>query len=639
VALVSAQNLTIAFGGRPLLDNATLQVERGERIGLVGRNGEGKSTLLKILSGRLAPDAGTIALGSGVRIGILPQDVPSGLPDTVEEVIATGVPKHVQGHDDEQGRHVVQRQVSLMELDGSARFASLSGGQKRRALLGRALAGEPDVLLLDEPTNHLDLDSIEWLEGFLRRYEGSLLFVTHDRTFLQALATRIIELDRGALTSWSCGYTTYLERKEELLRAEEKRWADFDKKLSEEEAWIRRGIKARRTRNEGRVRALQSMRKERGARRERVGEVKLNIQEAERSGSRVITAKGVSFGFGAGEAGDEGTAEPLIRDFSATLMRGDKIGIIGPNGAGKTTLIRLLLGTLRPDTGTVEHGTALEVRYFDQHREQLDEAETVAEAVGFGSDHVEMDGERRHIMSYLQDFLFTSERARQPVRSLSGGERNRLLLARLFTRPANVLVLDEPTNDLDTETLELLESRLVSFGGTVLTVSHDRAFLDNLCTSTLVFEEDGVVKEYVGGFSDWKRVRDRQERERRERAQIEAGAGAAGSGGGKGGRGTGSGAPRSGPGSTPPSPTATATAAPAARARKLSYNDQRELDQLPARIEKFETELARAHEILADPDVYKREPALVVETTRRVETLEADIERAFARWSELGEST
>ncbi|MEX2471157.1 MAG: ATP-binding cassette domain-containing protein [Gemmatimonadota bacterium] len=608
--MVSAQNLTVAFGGRPLLDDATLQIERGERIGLVGRNGEGKSTLLKILSGHVTPDDGTIALESGARIALLPQDIPEDLPETVEDVIASGIPGHLRS---QQGadHHDVQRQVSLMELDGTAPFQSLSGGQKRRALLGRALAGEPDILLLDEPTNHLDLESIEWLEGFLRRFDGSLLFVTHDRTFLQALATRIVELDRGTLTSWSCGYHTYLERKEELLRAEEKRWAEFDRKLSEEEAWIRRGIKARRTRNEGRVRALQDMRKERSARRERVGEVRLNIQEAQRSGTRVIVAKGVSFGYGADE--------PLIRDFSTTITRGDKIGIIGPNGAGKTTLIQLLLGRLEPDTGTVEHGTQLEVRYFDQHREQLDEADTVAEAVGFGSDHVEMDGERRHIMSYLQDFLFTSERARQPVRSLSGGERNRLLLARLFTRPANVLVLDEPTNDLDTETLELLESRLVAFQGTVLTVSHDRAFLDNLCTNTLVFEGDGRVKEYAGGYSDWKRVADRKAAETAESDRARAGRSDGGGGGRSGSTGSGS----------------SAGAATATRRRKLTYNDQRELESLPGKIERLEAELAKVHQTLAGPDFYTGDPDRVAAVTERAQELEQEIERAFERWSEL----
>jgi ATP-binding cassette subfamily F protein uup len=604
VSLVSIQNLTIAFGGRPLLDNATLQIERGESVGLVGRNGEGKSTLLGIIAGEIEPDRGTVVLESGARIAMLPQEVPVGLPETVEEVIATGVPDRAAGH------HVVQRQVSLMGLQADARFETLSGGQKRRALLGRALAGEPDGLLLDEPTNHLDLEGIEWLEGFLRRFDGSLLFVTHDRTFLQALATRIVELDRGRLTSWACGYRDYLERKEELLRTEEKRWAEFDRKLSEEEAWIRRGIKARRARNEGRVRALQAMRKERALRREHTGEVKISLQKAGRSGTRVIVAKGISFGYGAGEAGDEGTSEPLIRDFSTTITRGDKIGIMGPNGVGKTTLIQLLLGRIEPDHGTVEHGTSLEVQYFDQHREQLDEAETVVEAVASGSDHVEIDGEPRHVMSYLRDFLFTPERARQPVRSLSGGERNRLLLARLFTRRANVLVLDEPTNDLDAETLELLESRLVDFAGTVLAVSHDRAFLDNLCTSTLVFEEGVRIREFAGGYSDWRRVAERQS------------AGGVPSVGRKG-KSTGLAKP------------GTVTSS---KKRRLTYKDQRELALLPGRIEELEAALEEAHEALAAPDFYRRDATAAAGVAQRAKELGEEIEVAFVRWSELADT-
>lgn len=604
MSLVSIQNLTIAFGGRPLLDNATLQIERGERVGLVGRNGEGKSTLLGIIAGAIAPDLGTVVLESGARIAMLHQEVPVGLPETVWEVIATGVPDYAAGH------HAVQRQVSLMGLQADTRFETLSGGQKRRALLGRALAGEPDGLLLDEPTNHLDLEGIEWLESFLRRFEGSLLFVTHDRTFLQALANRIVDLDRGRLTSWACGYRDYLERKEELLRTEEKRWAEFDRKLSEEEAWIRRGIKARRTRNEGRVRALQAMRKERALRRERTGEVKISLQKAGRSGTRVIVAKGISFEYGAGEAGDEGTSEPLIQDFSTTITRGDKIGIIGPNGVGKTTLIELLLGRIEPDHGTVEHGTSLEVQYFDQHREQLDEAETVVEAVASGSDHVEIDGEPRHVMSYLRDFLFTPERARQPVRSLSGGERNRLLLARLFTRRANVLVLDEPTNDLDAETLELLESRLVDFAGTVLVVSHDRAFLDNLCTSTLVFEEGGRVREFVGGYSDWRRVAERQSADGVPSV-------------GRKGKSTGLAKP------------GTVTSS---KKRKLTYKDQRELALLPDRIEELEATLGEAHEALADADFYRRDATAAAGVAQRVKELQEEIEVAFMRWSELADT-
>lgn len=603
MALVSAQNLTIAFGGRPLLDDATLQIERGERVGLVGRNGEGKSTLLRIVSGEIVPDQGLVVLESGVRVALLPQEIPSGLPDTVSEIIATGVPDHGPGH------HLVQRQASLMGLEPEAPFATLSGGQKRRTLLGRALSGEPDVLLLDEPTNHLDLEGIEWLESFLRRFDGSLLFVTHDRTFLQTLSTRIVELDRGHLTSWACDYRAYLERKEEFLQAEEKRWAEFDRKLSEEEVWIRRGIKARRTRNEGRVRALQAMRKERAQRRERIGEVKISVQKASRSGTRVIAAKGVSFGYPADQGGADERPTPLIRDFSATITRGDKIGIIGPNGVGKTTLIQLLLGSIEPDSGSVVHGTSLEVQYFDQHRDQLDEAETVVEAAGSGSDFVEIDGERRHVLSYLRDFLFTPERARQPVRSLSGGERNRLLLARLFTRRANLLVLDEPTNDLDAETLELLESRLVDFQGTVLAVSHDRAFLDNLCTSTLVFEDGGRVREYAGGYSDWKRLAER-------RAAESAGAGAGeekGKASGPSGAGSGS------------------------AKKRLSYREKRELEGIPGRIEELEAALTEAHEALSDPDFYRRDAAAAAGVAQRAKELEGEIEAAFERWAELGE--
>jgi ATP-binding cassette subfamily F protein uup len=473
------------------MEDATLHIERGERVGLLGRNGEGKSTLLSILAGATTPDDGVVVYESGLRVALLGQQIDANENGTVDEVIRAGL-RGGEHHD-----HPVQRLCSLLELDGDKPFQEISGGQRRRALLGRALAAEPDVLLLDEPTNHLDVESIEWLESFLMRYQGSLLFVTHDRAFLQRLATRIVELDRGRLTSWSCNYPTYLERKEELLANEDKERALFDKVLAREEEWIRQGIKARRTRNEGRVRALKKLRKERAERRERAGKVNMSIQRAERSGSKVITVEGVTFGY------DD---ELLVGGLSTTIMRGDKIGLMGPNGCGKTTLLNLLLGKLEPDQGTVKHGVSLDVAYFDQHREQLDESETVANTIGAGNEFVVLDGDRKHVMSYLADFLFSSERAREPVRNLSGGERNRLLLARLFTQPANVLVLDEPTNDLDTETLELLEARLLDFSGTVLVVSHDRTFLDNLCSSSLVFEGLGKVKEYVGGYSDWKRT-------------------------------------------------------------------------------------------------------------------------------------
>ncbi len=592
MALLSCRNLRIAFGGRPLLDDASLQVERAERIGLVGRNGEGKSTLLKILAGQVTPDAGDVARESGVRVSLLTQEVPPGVTGTVGDVVRSGLP-HTTDAD-----HPVQRLCSLLELDPDDVFGMLSGGQKRRALLGRALALEPDLLLLDEPTNHLDLESIDWLERFLLRWTGSLLFVTHDRAFLQRLATRIAELDRGRLTSWACDYPTYLRRKEELLAAEEREWALQDRKLDAEEAWIRQGIKARRTRNEGRVRALKAMRAERANRRERVGQVKMTIQQAERSGARIITARHVDFAWG---------DQVVLKDFSTTLLRGDKVGIIGPNGSGKTTLLNLLLHRLEPLAGSIEHGVALKVGYFDQHRAQLDEARTVVESVGHGGDHVTIGGERRHVFSYLEDFLFSSERARQPVSVLSGGERNRLLLARLFTQPANVLVLDEPTNDLDAETLELLEARLVEFGGTVLAVSHDRAFLDNLCSSTLVFEGDGGVKEYVGGYSDWQRTLARQ-------ADAE-----------------------------PPAPRRTkpasrpVTSATPGKPKRLSFAEKKEWEALPGRIEAMERALEAIHARMADPDFYRGRAEGIREATERSQSLPAEIEAAYTRWAELEE--
>ncbi|WP_405282470.1 ATP-binding cassette domain-containing protein [Gaopeijia maritima] len=611
MALLSCTDLRIAFGGRPLLDGASLHIERGERVGLVGRNGEGKSTLLRILAGRIAPDAGEVVTASGVRIAILDQRVPQGLEGTVASVIAEGLnPRLVMAG---EGDHHVQRLASLLEIGPEHAFEALSGGQKRRALLARALADEPDVLILDEPTNHLDIRSILWLENFLRRWNGSLLFVTHDRAFLEALSTRIAELDRGQLTSWDCDYATYLRRREEQLAAEEKEWERQDRKLAQEEAWIRQGIKARRTRNEGRVRALQRLRKERADRRGRVGEVRMEIQTAERSGRRVIEAKDVHW------AWDD---QVIVDGFTTSILRGDKVGLVGPNGAGKTTLLHLLLGRLEPQAGTVEHGTRLEIAYFDQHRAQLDDTASVADNVAFGSDHVGTGADRRHVLSYLQDFLFSAERSRQPVGALSGGERNRLLLARLFTQPANVLVLDEPTNDLDTETLELLESRLVAFDGTVLVVSHDRAFLDNLCTSTLVFEGDGVVKEYVGGYSDWKRVADRREAAVRESA---AGGGAGGGGGaGADGRTNSEERRRHRPHE-------------ASRPKKLSYKEQREFEALPDRIEALENELAEVHARLADPEFYASDAEVIRSTTERVDSLEAEIEQLMERWTELGE--
>ncbi|MDG2238616.1 MAG: ATP-binding cassette domain-containing protein [Longimicrobiales bacterium] len=595
MALISAQNLRVAFGGRTLMEDATLHIERGERVGLLGRNGEGKSTLLSILAGATTPDDGVVVYESGLRVALLGQQIDANENGTVDEVIRAGL-RGGEHHD-----HPVQRLCSLLELDGDKPFQEISGGQRRRALLGRALAAEPDVLLLDEPTNHLDVESIEWLESFLMRYQGSLFFVTHDRAFLQRLATRIVELDRGRLTSWSCNYPTYLERKEELLANEDKERALFDKVLAREEEWIRQGIKARRTRNEGRVRALKKLRKERAERRERAGKVNMSIQRAERSGSKVITVEGVTFGY------DD---ELLVGGLSTTIMRGDKIGLMGPNGCGKTTLLNLLLGKLEPDQGTVKHGVSLDVAYFDQHREQLDESETVANTIGAGNEFVVLDGDRKHVMSYLADFLFSSERAREPVRNLSGGERNRLLLARLFTQPANVLVLDEPTNDLDTETLELLEARLLDFSGTVLVVSHDRTFLDNLCSSSLVFEGLGKVKEYVGGYSDWKRTVARSAAQATE-------------------------PPLNKPKKGVPASDGNRTAPD--RHKKLSYKEKREWEMLPARIEAMETELRGLHDRMADPVFFQGSQDETRPVLEGSALLAQEIDEAFTRWAELDE--
>ena len=591
MALISTQNLAMAYGGHVLFDDVTLHVERGERIGLLGRNGTGKSTLLNILAGMLSPDGGSVVYESGVRVALLRQRIEADIRGTVDAVIRSGIRE--SANED----HPVQRLCSLLHLEGDQVFSELSGGQKRRALLGRALAAEPDVLLLDEPTNHLDVESIEWLESFLTRYQGSLLFVTHDRTFLQQLATRIVELDRGRLHSWACDYPTYLQRKDELLLGEEKERARFDKVLAREEQWIRKGIKARRTRNEGRVRALERLRVERAARRERIGTVNLNIQRAERSGARVIVAQNLSF---------EYPDTSVVSGLSTRIMRGDKVGIIGPNGCGKTTLLNLLLGQLTPQSGSVKHGTALDIAYFDQQREQLDESQTVVEAIAGGSEYVEVGERRKHVMGYLQDFLFSSERARESVRNLSGGERNRLLLARLFTRPANVLVLDEPTNDLDTETLELLEARLMEFAGTVLVVSHDRAFLDNLCTSTLVFEGHGVVKEFVGGYSDWKRTVTGA-------ADVPA----------PKSRKSGSAAPV-------PQPTSD-------KPKKLTWKERREWEELPARIELLEAELRGTHECMADPAFFQKPQEEIRPVIDRSQELPGEVDAAFMRWAELDE--
>ncbi len=599
MALISCQRLNIAFGGSRLLDNADLQIERGERVGLLGRNGEGKSTLMQLIMGTLAPDWGEVIRDSGTRIALVEQQVPEGVAGSALEVIASGAPKGMNED------HHADRLCSLLHLDPSQPFSTLSGGQRRRALLGKALVGDPDLLLLDEPTNHLDLDHIDQLETILMRFHGSVLFITHDRTFLQRLATRIVELDRGQLTSWDCDYPTFLHRREELLANEEKEWALLDQKLAKEEAWIRQGIKARRTRNEGRVRALKQLRRDRSERRERVGQVHLKLQEGERSGAKIVEAKHLTFGYGA----DGPSPISVLRDFTSTIYRGDKIGIIGPNGCGKTTLLNLLLGTLKPQEGAVRHGARLEVAYFDQHREQLDPSATVADAVNDGNEYVIVGEDRKHIYSYLQDFLFSAETARQPVGSLSGGERNRLLLAKLFTQPANVLVLDEPTNDLDTDTLELLEARLVAYEGTVLVVSHDRTFLDNLCTGTLVFEGGGIVREYVGGYSDWQRTVEARASQRAE--------------------GVGGNAKRPGSRAKPK--------AEDDRPKRLSYKERTEWTALPGQIEELEQELHEIQARLVDPEFFQGDQGEIRTVTQRAKEIPEVIESAFERWGELDE--
>jgi ATP-binding cassette subfamily F protein uup len=599
MSLVSLDHVSIAYGHLPLLDDVALQIEAGERVSVIGRNGTGKSTLLQIIGGERAPDRGSVSWQPELRVARLEQDVRLSTDRPVSEVVAEGLSALSHAAAEDWWReHRVDRMLSRLQLRADAIVNTLSGGWRRRVLLARTLVAEPDLLLLDEPTNHLDIEAITWLEDFLAEYRGAVMFVTHDRTFLQRLATRIIELDRGRLTSWPGDYATFLRRKEEWLADRAMQDEKFDKRLAEEEAWLRQGIKARRTRNEGRVRALMAMRAERAARRDQIGTARLQIERAERSGQLVFEARRVGKSFG-------GT--PVVRDFSARVMRGDRIGLIGPNGVGKTTLLRLLLGDLAPDHGDVHQGTNVQVAYYDQQREQLDPERTVFDTVGEGNETVTVNGRSRHVNGYLRDFLFPPERARSPVKALSGGERNRLLLARLFTRPANVLVLDEPTNDLDLETLELLEAQLVEWPGTLLLVSHDRAFLDNVVTSTYVFEGGGRVQEYVGGYEDWLH--------QRAAALSTASAGLR--------RTT---APRA------HAPTSTGAGS---ATRKLSYNEQRELDDLPARIETLEAEQRELNARIGHAEFYK-EPAATIELTlARLTEIQDVLASAYARWDEL----
>ncbi len=617
--LVTLEQVSMAYGHLPLLDNVSLQIDPRERVCLIGRNGAGKSTLLQILSGQLPPDRGAVWRQPGVRAARLVQDVTLSDDRSVFEVVAEGLgevsalatayhqtavalehdssPELLEKlgrlqHDLEERKgwqfeQRVELILSRLSLSPDARVNTLSGGWRRRVALAQALVGEPDLLLLDEPTNHLDIDAITWLETLLVDYPGAVVFITHDRAFLQRVATRIVELDRGKLWSWPGSYDTFLQKKEEWLANEAVRQEKFDKKLAEEEVWLRQGIKARRTRNEGRVRA-------------QVGSVKLQIERADQSGRLVFEAEHVSKSYG---------DRVVVGDLTTTVIRGDRIGLIGPNGSGKTTLLRLLLGEVEPDTGEVRRGTNVQVAYYDQQREQLDPERTVADTVADGNDTVTVNGQSRHVHGYLRDFLFPAERARSPVKALSGGERNRLLLARLFTRQANVLVLDEPTNDLDLETLELLEAQLVDWPGTLLLVSHDRAFLDNIVTSTLVFEGGGRVQEYVGGYTDWLHQRQAAAAAAQEPPTTAA---------------------------RPSAPRVEVTAASASADKKrLSYNERRELEQLPAKIEALETEQAQLEAAIAHADFYKESREKIEHTLARLDALRGELTNIYTRWDEL----
>ena len=623
--LITLRDLHLGYG-HPLLDGIHFSLDPGEKVALVGRNGTGKSTLLRLLAGEIRPDDGEVARADGLRVAKLDQEVPLEASGSVFDVVAAGLGDlgetlrqyHRLSHqitdqsdsallaELEACQHAIEsvagwgmeRQVesliTRLGLPIDAAIESLSGGLKRRVLLARSLVCEPDLLLLDEPTNHLDLDAILWLEEFLASWPGSLIFITHDRVFLQKLATRIIELDRGKLTDFPGDYPTYLRRKDELLEAEARQQADFDKKLAQEEVWIRQGIKARRTRNMGRVARLKEMRNERAERRQRLGQVNLSLTQGEKSGKLVVEAEKVCFGY---------EDRTIIQNFTSTILRGDKVGIIGPNGCGKTTLLRLLLGDLRPDSGKIRLGTNLQIAYFDQYRAQLDEEGTVLDNIARGSDRVTVQGRNIHAISYLKDFLFSPDRARQPVKSLSGGERNRLLLARLFTEPANLLVLDEPTNDLDADTLELLEELLTEYEGTVLLVSHDRAFLDNLVTSVLVFEGDGVVNDYVGGYEDWLRQR-----------AVPA------------------------PAAVTPKPAAEKPLPPKPardKPKKMSFKEQRELETLPQRIEAIEAEIAELNAAMGRPEFYQQAREAITRSQTRIAELEQTQATAYARWEEL----
>ncbi|NVE00014.1 ATP-binding cassette domain-containing protein [Massilia sp. BJB1822] len=632
MAVISLTSAQLAFGHVALLDHAEFSLESGERVGLIGRNGTGKSSLLKILSGRVKLDDGLLVMQQGLTIAYVEQEPVFEPEMTVFEAVASGLgelpalrkeydaltSQFGQGDDEAlmERMHEIQLQLDAadawnlgnkveqtldrLNLGPDALMKTLSGGMQKRVALARALVAAPDVLLLDEPTNHLDFTSILWLEGLLRDFKGSVLFITHDRSFLDNVATRIIELDRGRLLSYPGNFSTYQTRKAEQLAIEEIENAKFDKFLAQEEVWIRKGVQARRTRDEGRVRRLERLRDQRAARREQQGQVRLEVSAGERSGKIVAELDNVSKAYG---------AKAIVRDFSATILRGDKVGLIGTNGAGKTTLLKLILGEETADAGSIRQGTKLQVAYFDQMRTQLNEEASLADTIAPGSDWVEINGQRKHVMSYLGDFLFAPERARSPVRTLSGGERNRLLLARLFAKPANVLVLDEPTNDLDIDTLELLEELLEDYQGTVFLVSHDRMFLDNVVTQVIVAEGEGAWREYIGGYSDWERVR--------------AVAPAA------------SAKPAAKAELKPAKVEAAPAAAPAAKPKKLSFKEQRELDELPQLIAKLEDEQSALNIALSDPDFYKKTPAEAKRLNSRIAEIEEELLAALERWEAI----
>ena len=626
--LIRLKDISIAFGGPAVLDNANMQIDKAERVCIVGRNGEGKSTLMKLIANELQADSGVIERKDGLTVARLEQEVPQGLKGSAFAAVAEGlgskgellaryhqlsqVASSDQEHDDlmqlqqqldsEDGwqwQHRIQKTLSQVGLEENADTSGLSGGMRRRVLLARALVQEPDVLLLDEPTNHLDIPAITWLESFLLELNITLVFITHDRHFLNALATRIVDLDRGLLKSWPGNFEKYQQAKAEWLATEEKQLAEFEKKLSQEEAWIRQGIKARRTRNEGRVRALLKMREERKAVRQRQGQARMETNQAELSGKNVVEMKNVSFAY---------QDKKILNDFSCLIRRGDKVGVIGPNGCGKSTLLKLLLGQLEPQQGKIKHGTNIEIAYFDQMRDTLRMEDTVLGNVAEGSDTVEINGQSKHIIGYLQDFLFSPERARQPIRMLSGGEKNRLLLAKLFTKKANVYVLDEPTNDLDMETLDLLEERLMEFDGTIIIVSHDRSFLNNVVTQSLVFE-DSELNEYIGGYDDWLRQRPEQAAATSSKKTSNAK-------------------------KTTEKPQQNEKKVEA-KSKKLSYKDQRELEALPALIEQLETDIEAIQNQMSAADFYKEEKDVITQTQQALADKEAQLQTAYTRWEEL----